>query len=144
MMMIDDMIEFFLPLTKIPTVTHQEQRIAVKRGKPVVYEGMGLKRARRLFLDGVAPYAPLAPWDGPIELVVKWCFPIPKSRAVPDGAWKITKPDTDNMIKLFKDCLADAGYFVNDSRICSEINQKFFAATPGIYCLLRKLDGRGD
>ena len=139
-----DEIEFFLPMAKIPTVTHQEQRITVRRGKPLVYDGPRLKAARQLFLAALRPYAPEEPWDGPIELVVKWLFPMPLSRKVPDGGWKITKPDTDNLIKLLKDCMAERGYFVNDSRVCSEINQKFFAATPGIYCLLRKLDGRGD
>lgn len=37
--------EFFLPMIP-PTVTHQEHKVAIVRGKPVFYEPPKLKEAR--------------------------------------------------------------------------------------------------
>ena len=100
-------IEFFLSMKKIPTTTHQQKKVAVVNGKPKFYEPQKLKEARDLFSTLLAPYAPNEKIEGPIRLTVKWLFP--KIKKATHGQYKTTKPDTDNLQKLLKDCMTDLG-----------------------------------
>lgn len=131
------MIEFFIPMKKIPTVTHQQKKVRVIRGKPQFYEPDELKEARELFMELLAPYAPKEPMDGPLRLTTKWLFP--KVKGTTNGQYKHTEPDTENLLKLPKDCMQELGFFVNDSRVASEITEKFWADTVGIYVRLENL-----
>lgn len=131
-------ISFFLPM-KPPTVTHQEKDIAVVKGKPVVYEPAELKAVRSKLMANLGQYAPLVPLQGAVRLLVKWCFPITGKHE--DGEWKTTKPDTDNLQKLLKDCMTDLGYWKDDAQVASEIVEKFWAKVPGIYVFAEGLEG---
>lgn len=121
-----------------PTVTHQEHKVRVVNGKPMFYEPAELKSARSKLLSSVGRYHPEVPLDGPIRLTTKWIWPGPKSI---DGIapYKITKPDTDNMIKLLKDCMTKAGFWKDDAQVASEITEKFLDITPGIYVKVEQL-----
>ena len=130
-------ISFFLPM-KPPTVTHQEKQFHVINGKPVPYEPPRLKAARNKLEAFLGPQAPIIPLSGPLRLVVKWCFPVTRGRA--DGQWKVTRPDTDNLQKLLKDCMTRTGFWKDDALVCSEIVEKFWAATPGIYISVTELE----
>ena len=134
-------ISFFLPM-KPPTVTHQEKDIAVVKGKPVVYEPAELKAVRSKLMAHLGQYAPLVPLQGAVRLLVKWCFPITGKHE--DGEWKTTKPDTDNLQKLLKDCMTDLGYWKDDAQVASEIVEKFWAKVPGIYIFAKELEGEYD
>jgi Holliday junction resolvase RusA-like endonuclease len=130
-------IEFFLPI-KPPTKTHQEKSITVRKGKPVVYEDAELSAVREKFMAYIAPYKPQKPLDGPIRLLTKWCYPIVGKHQ--NGEYKTSKPDTDNIIKLLKDCLKNYGFFTkDDAQVASEITEKFWADQPGIYVLIEEL-----
>ena len=131
------MIEFFLPMTSIPTTTHQQKKVRVVSGKPQFYEPTELKNARTMFMELLASHKPPEPLDGPLRLTTKWLFP--KIKGTVNGQYKHTKPDTDGIIKLFKDCMEKSGFFVDDSRVASEITEKFWADTVGIYVKLEKL-----
>lgn len=131
-------ISFFLPM-KPPTVTHQEKDIAVVKGKPVVYEPAELKTARSKLMAHLGQHAPLVPLQGAVRLMVKWCFPITGKHK--DGEWKTTKPDTDNLQKLLKDCMTNLGYWKDDAQVASEIVEKFWAKVPGIYVFAEGLEG---
>lgn len=131
-------ISFFLPMNP-PTVTHQEKDIAVVKGKPVVYEPAELKAVRSKLMAHLGQYAPLVPLQGAVRLLVKWCFPITGKHE--DGEWKTTKPDTDNLQKLLKDCMTDLGYWKDDAQVASEIVEKFWAKVPGIYVFAEGLEG---
>lgn len=131
------MIEFFIPMKKIPTVTHQQKKVRVIRGKPQFYEPDELKETRTMFMELLAPYAPEEPMDGPLRLTTKWLFP--KIKGTTNAQYKHTKPDTENLLKLPKDCMQELGFFVNDSRVASEITEKFWADTVGIYVRLENL-----
>lgn len=122
-----------------PTVTHQEKDIAVVKGKPVVYEPAELKAVRSKLMAHLGQYAPLVPLQGAVRLMVKWCFPITGKHE--DGEWKTTKPDTDNLQKLLKDCMTDLGYWKDDAQVASEIVEKFWAKVPGIYVFAEGLEG---
>ena len=122
-------IRFFLPM-KPPTVTHQEKSVHVVNGKPVFYEPAELKAARSKLMANLARHKPEAPLRGAVRLVVKWCFPITGKHT--DGEYKYTKPDTDNLEKMLKDCMTDLGFWKDDAQVASEITEKFWAKLPGI------------
>ena len=131
------MIEFFVPMKKIPTTTHQQKKVAVVNGKPKFYEPQKLKEARCLFLNLLAPYTPNEKIEGPIRLTVKWLFP--KIKKATHGQYKTTKPDTDNLQKLLKDCMTDLEYWEDDAQVASEIAEKFWSDTVGIYVKVEEL-----
>lgn len=124
------MTEFFLPMIP-PTVTAQEHKIAVIKGQPVVYDTPELKQARLLFMHELGRHKPKEKYDGAVRLTVKWLFPITGKHF--DGEYKTTKPDTDNLQKLFKDCMTKVGFWKDDAQVASEIIEKFYAAVTGVY-----------
>jgi len=143
------MIEFFMPMIP-PTVTQQEHKVAVSKrsGKVVFYDPPELQAARSRFTDYVGRYAPEQPMDGPLQLITKWIWPMDQERqemlAVVDPdrfAWKTTKPDTDNLIKLLKDCMTRTGFWHDDAQVASEVTEKFLAHRPGIYVRIERLQG---
>lgn len=126
------MIEFFIALEDIPTHTAQQQRLGVSRGgKPYVYKDQELKDIENMFLGELHKFAPEIPIKPPVRLTTRWLFK--NNRSHDNGEYKITKPDTDNLLKLFKDCMAKLGFFKNDAHVSSELTEKFWANTPGIY-----------
>lgn len=134
------MIEFFMPMIP-PTVTHQEHRVKILNDKPVFYDGPELKAARAKLTDFLIPHRPkkvLA--EKPLELVVKWCFPIPESSGHQDGEYRTSKPDTDNLQKLLKDCMTAVYFWKDDALVCREIVEKFWAKIPGIYIRITELE----
>ena len=134
-------ISFFLPM-KPPTVTHQEKSIHVVKGKPITYEPDKLKAARSKLMAYLGQHAPLVPLQGAVRLVTKWCFPITGKHA--DGEYKTTRPDTDNLQKLLKDCMTGLGYWKDDAQVASEIVEKFWAEQPGIYIAAGELEAQHD
>lgn len=138
-------IEFFLPMLP-PTVTQQEHEFKIVKGRVVVYDPPRLKEARQKFMGLLLAQKHRMPgWDfifpmeGPLRLVTKWLFPIPEDSGVRDGEWKTTRPDTDNLIKLFKDCMTRTHYWGDDAQVCSEITEKFFGERPGIYVRVEQI-----
>lgn len=127
-------IEFFMPMVP-PTVTHQEKKVRVimRGSKPVprYYEPAELADARAKLTAHLAAHKPEQPISGPIALMVKWCFPA--GNAHQNGEWRITKPDTDNLQKLLKDCMTATGFWRDDAQVCWEICGKFWSSIPGIY-----------
>lgn len=138
--MANRIIKFFMPMIP-PTKTAQEKKVTVRKGKPVMYEPPELKAVRQKLLDSLILNRPEEPLTGPIELVVDWCFP---STAKHNGQWKTTKPDTDNLQKMLKDCMTKAGFWKDDALVCREIIEKFWAITPGIYIRASEMGGSDD
>lgn len=130
------MTEFFMPMIP-PAVTHQEHKVAVVKGKPVFYEPPELKDARNKLMANLLRHKPEKPYSSAVRLVVKWCFP--KKGGHGDGEYKATKPDTDNLQKLLKDCMTNAGFWSDDAVVASEITEKFYADKTGIYILIQEL-----
>lgn len=131
------MVNFFLPMVP-PTVTQQEHEFKIVKGRVVVYDPPELRDARQKFtacLKGakhrVEGWDYIFPMDGPIRLVTKWIWPAGSEHRV--GEWKVTRPDTDNLIKLFKDCMTRCHYWHDDAQVCSDIIEKFYGDRPGIY-----------
>jgi Holliday junction resolvase RusA-like endonuclease len=124
-------IEFFMPMKKVPTVTHQQKQVHVVNNKPIFYEPAELKAARSKLMAHLNQYVPEKKYTKSIRLTVKWCFQITGNHT--HGEYKYTKPDTDNLQKLLKDCMTDCGYWTDDALVVSEIIEKFWAKIPGIY-----------
>lgn len=128
------MIQFFEPM-KIPSITQQEHRIGVtKTGKKYIYEQQELKNARALIRAHMARHKPEAPLEGPIELNVMWIY---QSDEHEEGEFKITKPDTDNLVKMLKDELTRLGFWMDDAQVCREGLQKIWSRNvEGIMILI--------
>lgn len=129
-------LKFFLPMM-IPSATHQEKKIMVVNGKPVVYEPQNVKDARQKFMAALAPYAPNAPFAGPVRLSTTWIYLA--TTAHPVKSWKTTKPDTDNLVKLLKDVMTDLGFWTDDALVACEEIQKFYLDKPGLYIEIEEL-----
>lgn len=129
-------IQFFLPMKDIPTITHQEKQVHVVKGKPFFYEPEKLKVWRSKLTGLCLPYVLEQPISGAVQLVTKWIYPLGDHK---EGEYKITKPDTDNMIKLLKDCMTKCGFWKDDSQVASEITEKFYGSKVGIYIRIREL-----
>lgn len=127
--------EFFMPMIP-PTVTHQEKQVAVRNGKPIFYEPPKLKEARAKLTAYLMKHIPEQPYTSGVRLTVKWCFPKGRHH---NGEYKITKPDTDNLNKLLKDCMTHCGFWKDDALVASEICEKFWAETSGIYVKVESL-----
>ena len=129
-------LSFFLPIIP-PTVTHQEKKVTVKNGKPVFYEPPELKDARAKLSAYLAPHAPKQPFKKALRLIVKWCFPVTGEHK--NGEDKYTKPDTDNLQKMLKDCITNCGFWKDDALVSSEIIEKFWADIPGIWIRIEEV-----
>ncbi len=53
-----------------------------------------------------------------IRLITKWLFPNDGKHK--DGEYKTSKPDTDNLQKMFKDCMTLCGFFLDRRPACGE------------------------
>ena len=131
-------MEFFLQIDP-PTATAQERSVRIVRGKPVFYNPGQVKEAKALLLRALLPYRPLVPLGGPLALSVVWLFP--KGRNHQNGEWRVTKPDTDNLQKLLKDCMTACGFWKDDAQVVRETVEKRWADDPcGIYVDLTELE----
>lgn len=68
---------------------------------------------------------------------MRWQFKRGRHR---DGDYKTTRPDLDNMEKLLKDCMTDAGFWHDDAQVCVEHAQKVWSGTEGILVRVKELD----
>lgn len=130
------MIQFFMVMDP-PTVTHQEKQVHVVNGKPIFYEPAELKAARQKIMAHLDKFKPEKKIDCGVRLIVKWCFP--KGNKHYDGEYRITKPDTDNLQKLLKDCMTHVGFWKDDAQVASEIVEKFWSEIPGIFIRIEEL-----
>lgn len=131
------MIEFFVPMVP-PTVTAQEQKTGMRNGKPFRYDPPELKAAKQKLTAYLSRFRPDIPYSGGVQLVTKWLFP---KGAHKDGEYRITRPDTDNLQKMLKDCMTKVGFWKDDAQVCSEITEKFWAELPGLYIAIREIGG---
>ena len=127
--------EFFMPMVP-PTATAQERRVTVRNGKPLIYDTSAIKDARNKLCSYLMMHRPIDPYTRAVRLTVKWCFPRGNHK---DGEYKATRPDTDNLQKLLKDCMTHCGYWKDDALVASEICEKFFADVTGIYIRIEEL-----
>ena len=114
-----------------PTVTAQEHKIAINKGKPLNYDTPEIKQAKSKLISHLKVFSPQEPYNGALHFRVKWCFPVKGKHR--NGEYKISKPDTDNLQKMLKDCMTILGFWKDDAQVALEIVEKFWAERPGLY-----------
>ena len=129
------MIQFFMHMEP-PTTTAQEHKVAVRNGKPVFYDPPEVTAAKNKLRAHLIPHIPEEKYEQGIRLVTKWLFPKGKH---PQGTYKITKPDTDNLQKMLKDQMTQLGFWKDDALVASEVVEKFWADVPGIFIRIEEL-----
>lgn len=138
------------------------------KAKPIFYEKEQLKAARdtitnalvlairNIMIDGVSMSSGVSSGfdkvyfekDIPLSLTVKWCFGFKgddgndgRKAKHYHGEYRITKPDTDNLNKMLKDCMTSVGFWNDDCQVVEEHIGKYWSNVPGIYievCDLRQ------
>ncbi|MBR4765639.1 MAG: RusA family crossover junction endodeoxyribonuclease [Clostridia bacterium] len=120
-----------------PTATAQEKKVRVVHGKPLFFDPAPVKNAKALLISHLILNKPDAPLEGPVELKAVWMFP--KGRKHRHGEWRITKPDTDNLQKLLKDCMTKCGFWKDDAQVVRETVEKKWTNEPtGIFIEITK------
>lgn len=133
-----NVIEFFMPMERVPTSTHQEKNLTIRNGKPVSYESESARATREKLMAHLGQHVPEKMIVGqPIRLTAKWCYKATGKHK--NGEYRITKPDTDNLNKTLKDCMTALKFWKDDALVASEIIEKFWADMPGIYICVEVL-----
>jgi len=85
--------------------------------------------------DGHGLRTPLFGRGVPLSLTVKWCFggTAVESGKVKDGTPRTTKPDTDNLDKMLKDCMTQLGFWWDDAQVAEEHIGKYWSRVPGVF-----------
>lgn len=134
----DSMIHFcveFIP----PTATAQQRR-HTRSG--ISYLPANVRRAQSLLYAEFLPHRPSSPMEGPLAVVVEWCFPHPQASSVGMKLRKIpktTRPDLDNLAKLALDVMTRCGYWRDDSQLAVLTMRKYYSPTPGITVTVEKI-----
>ena len=129
---------FFIAMNP-PTSTAQMRKVRVVKGKPVFYDPPAVKEARNLLLAHLNLHKPKMPMLGAVMLKVLWLFP--KGSKHKNGEWRSTKPDTDNLQKLLKDCMTQLGFWKDDAQVAREVAEKRWSDEPcGIYIEVEELE----
>ena len=110
------------------TVTAQERKVALVKNKPIFYKPENVKKAKAEIIKYLKPFKPPSPYEGAIELHVVWLFP--KGKSHKHNEWRITKPDTDNLEKMLKDCMTEVGFWKDDSQVVHEDVYKIWSDSP--------------
>ena len=83
-----------MKMEKVPTVTAQERRVRIVKGKLIFYDSPRMKSAKALLVAHLKQHRPPKPYDSGVRLRVSRLFPKGRHK---DGEYRITKPDTDNL-----------------------------------------------
>ena len=128
-------MNFFMKMEP-PTATAQEHSVRVIKGKPIFFDPPKVKEAKQKLITHLQLNKPKEPLEGPM---------FPKGKSHRNGEWRVTKPDTDNLQKLLKDCMTKVGFWNDDAHVCHERVEKRWADEPsGIYIEIEQLKGDGN
>ena len=122
--------QFYLHFPTMPKGTSQEKRVRVVNGKPVFFKKDNVASAEHEFKVALIPNRPLNPSDKPIKLTIGFAFDTKDKKLW--GQPKPTRPDTDNYLKLFKDCMTDCGFWKDDAQVVDERVFKTYAENATI------------
>ena len=122
-----------------PTTTAQMKQVRVVKGKPIFYDPPAVKAAKDKLSAYLSVNRPQKPFEGPLSLRVMWLFPRGKSHK--NGQWRSTRPDTDNLQKMLKDCMTKCRFWNDDAQVAREIIEKRWSDEPcGIYIEIERLE----
>jgi len=131
-------------------------RVAVIKGHAVVYDKKESKEGKKIIAEHTALAMAEQNWDTipidqPVAMVVTAYFSVPKSwpkqKRADALAGKIrptSKPDVDNIQKIYMDGLVDGGAMQDDASVVESHSYKYYAETPSTVITLdsvRTTDG---
>ena len=67
-------MNFFIAINP-PTVTAQEHKVRIVKGKPLFYDTPEIKAAKGLLMGHLAQYKPAVEMSGALSLRTLWLFP---------------------------------------------------------------------
>lgn len=138
-------IHFFIP-GEPARVTEQQHRYGgrKKNGQVVVYRDSRLSAARAELLEYLKKEAPDEPFNGPVKLTVRYTFSTKNKKEAMTP--KITRPDTDNLMKGLKDCMTEAGFWKDDAQVFWETVSKWWTIpeNAGIEIMVEHRNSDGD
>ena len=126
------MISFFIP-GEPPTVTAQQKGYSRKTGK--FYKKAELQDVDQKYMAYAYQARPEHPIEGAVCLTVMFGFGAGGKHK--DCEPKITRPDTDNMVKLLKDCLTRCRFWKDDAQVALETVVKSWRNVPGIFVVVQ-------
>ena len=135
---------FFIKCNPPRSTAQSSKRVGVKKdGTPFSYTSAKGKKQQTEFEGLLKPFVPEKPLEGPLALTIIYKFPFLKSekRAVKDKGWTwhFTKPDADNLVKMFQDCMGKLLFYKSDAQVVQLEIQKIRCRIPGIYVYLEEL-----
>lgn len=131
--------QFYLHFDTMPTGTAQQKGVRIVHGKPMFYEKASVKDARTQFTLALKPHAPEQPSKKPIKLTIWFAFDVKDKKLW--GQYKPTRPDTDNSLKLLKDCMSGM-FYVDDAQVVDEQVIKTYAEKATIMIRWEELYGK--
>lgn len=60
------------------------------------------------------------------------------------NTYKLTRPDTDNMIKTLKDAMTKLDFWHDDAQVCHEICSKIYTDKPGIKIQILPMEAKKE
>lgn len=124
---------FKLDMLPPRTTSQQKGEQIVGKGKNAYihhYQKPKVEAAQNQYIAHLLPHRPQEPIKGPVRLTVKFLFKANTQKQ--HGKPKTTRPDTDNMVKLLKDCMTKCGYWLDDSQVYDERVIKEWSLDPGV------------
>ena len=126
-----------------PKGTSQMKGIRVVKGIAMHYKKKEVQAAEDEMLTKLKTHVPDKPFEGPIELYVKWTYPWrsnePKKNQVKGWMWKFTRPDCSNFVKLFEDCMTKLEFWGDDAQVARLIVEKHWGNCPGFEVKIKNL-----
>lgn len=133
--------QFYLHFETMPKATAQQKGVSIIHGKPHFYEKANVRNARTEFTLALKENKPKVPSELPIKLKICFCFDVKDKKKW--GQPKPTKPDTDNYLKLLKDCMTDVGFWKDDSQVVDEHVWKYYSEKASIMIYWEELTNDG-
>lgn len=130
------MIDFTLDLIP-PEHTAQHKGISTRGGRARVFTKKEIKDIEHAYCMALASHRPAKALSGPLKATITFTFPWRASESAKGKAWgwlpRDTKPDGDNIVKLFNDCMGIVGFFTKgDEQLASLTIVKGWGDRPGI------------
>ena len=114
-----------------------------KSGRGFIYKDKKGDKLRNELLLLLLDHAPPIPLESPLSLNIIFVYPWRKSEPKYKRALGqipcSTKPDLDNMLKVFIDQMQTARFFLNDSGISNLSAEKYWGDHPRISVVLSEL-----
>lgn len=88
------------------------------------------------------PYRPNTPFEGALEVKIKWVYPFRKSEPKKNRQSELfcyTRPDIDNICKLLFDTMTRIGFWIDDSQIAKLEFIKCWSDKPRIELFIKEL-----